>query len=170
MQSSPQHHRPSLRFSRVFVSILALWMTFAVLDSTGDVLLFKFSAFQVFSRKLAVAGIGAIFSLVMYVILRALPRWSLRARLGIVALFAAPAGIALGIGYFLVLFVWWPLAPAEREIASIGLHRLASLTVFENIIAWYFMFAAWGAVYLAMSYAAEVGDAEQRSSQLREQA
>jgi sensor histidine kinase YesM len=150
-------------------SILVLWLTFAALDTLGGVLLSHFNVYLVFSRQLAVAGLGVILTLAMYAILRILPHWSIRARLGIVALLAVPAGVALGLSYFLVHFIWLPSAGQERELVSIGVERLASEIVWENIVAWYFIFAAWGAVYLAMNYAAEVRDVERRGSQLREQ-
>ena len=164
-----QHAPRPLKLSSVVGSILVLWLTFAALDTVGGVLLSHFNIYLVFSRQLAVAGLGVILTLAMYAILRILPRWSIRARLGIVALLAAPAGIALGLSYFLVHFMLLPSAAQERELVSIGVGRLASEIVWENIVAWYFIFAAWGAVYLAMNYAAEVRDVERRSSQLREQ-
>jgi two-component system LytT family sensor kinase len=167
----PAHQHPPrpLALSSVLGSILVLWVTFAALSTVGRVLLSHSTFYQVFSRRLAVAGIGVILTLTMYAILRILPRWSIRARLAIVALLAAPGGVALGLSYFLVHFVWWPLAEQKRELVSIGIQRLVSEVVWENIVAWYFMFAAWGAVYLAMNYAAEVREVERRSSQLREQ-
>src|ERR1700735_2914119 len=164
-----QHAPRPLKLSSVVGSILVLWLTFAALDTVGGVLLSHFNIYLVFSRQLAVAGLGVILTLAMYAILRILPRWSIRARLGIVALLAATAGIALGLSYFLVHFMLLPSAAQERELVSIGVGRLASEIVWENIVAWYFIFAAWGAVYLAMNYAAEVRDVERRSSQLREQ-
>ena len=164
-----QQAQGSLKRSNVVGSILVLWLTFAALDTVGGVLLSHYNIFVVFGRQLAVAGIGVILTLVMYAILRELPRWSIRARLGIVALLAAPAGVALGLSYFLVHFIWWPSAGQKRELVAMGVQRLASEVVWENIVAWYFMFAAGGAVYLAMNYAAEVRDAERRSSQSREQ-
>jgi two-component system, LytTR family, sensor kinase len=166
----PHPHPPNpLKLSSVVSSILVIWVTFAALDAIGGMLLSHFNIYQVFSLRLAVAGIGVILTLAMYAILRILPRRSIRARLGIVALLAAPAGLALGLSYFLVQFIWWPSAEHKRELVLIGVQRLASEIVWENIVAWYFMFAAWGAVYLAMNYADEVRDVERRSSQLREQ-
>jgi two-component system, LytTR family, sensor kinase len=160
----------SLGLAGVLCSILALWMMFAVLDTAGDILLHAPDAAGGFAHQLVVAGVGTILSLAMYAVMQALPPWSLRARLGVVAFLAAPAGIAFGFSYFWVHFVWWPTAEQKHAVAALGIRRMASEIVFENIIAWYFMFAAWGAVYLAMSYAAEVREAERRASQLRDQA
>jgi hypothetical protein len=44
-------------------SILALWLTFAALDTVGAVLLSHFNIYLVFSGKLAVACIGVILTL-----------------------------------------------------------------------------------------------------------
>jgi two-component system LytT family sensor kinase len=166
----PQKYPSSLlKPASVVGTILVLWLTFAALNTVGGVLISHFSVYQVFSRQLAVAGIGAILTFVMFAILRMLPRWSIGSRLGIVALLAAPAGVALGFGYFMVRFIWWPVARPPQELIAIGIRRLASEVVWQNIVAWYFMFAAGGAVYLAMNYAAEVREVERRSSQLREQ-
>jgi two-component system LytT family sensor kinase len=170
MNPSQPHTPHVLKFSSVVASIFALWIMFAVLDSGGEAVITDPDSYQaVFCRNLVVAGIGSILTLAIYAVLRRIPPWSIRARLGILALVAVPAGVALGVSYFLVRFIWWPLAVEKRELLSIGAHRLASEIVWENIIAWFFIFAAWGAVYFAMSYAAEVRDAERRSSQLREQ-
>src|ERR1700683_462963 len=121
-----QHTARALKLSSVVGSILVLWVTFAALDTVGGVLLSHYNIYLVFSRQLPVAGIGVILTLAIYAILRILPRWSIRARLGIVALLAAPAGVALGLSYFLVHFIWWPSAGQKRELVSIGAQRVAS--------------------------------------------
>jgi two-component system LytT family sensor kinase len=159
----------SLKPARVVGTILVLWLTFAALDTVGGVLISHLNFYQVFSRQLAVAGIGAILTFVMFAILRMLPHWSIGARLGIVALLAALAGVALGFGYFMVHFIWWPVAQPQQEMIAIGVRRLVSEVVWQNIVAWYFMFASGGALYLAMNYAAEVREVERRGTQLREQ-
>jgi two-component system LytT family sensor kinase len=158
------------QFALVLLSLGCLWGVFLLMNVTRDAALDQYDPITYLTRRLAVASLGALLSLAMYALLQLLPTKSLIARFTLVTLLSFPLGLALALGDFAAVFLWHPAGPDLLDIQRSGARHAAIEVISAGLIGWYFIFAAWGAVYLTLTYAADVRRSERRGSQLREQA
>ena len=156
--------------STVTVAILALWLAFVSINSLRGLIIEAEQLQLLLPRRLAVASVGATLSALICLLLRGVERSSLRVQAWVAGLAAAPAALVFSVANFAVFFLFRPDSDPKRELALYGARRLLLTQVSEGLVSWYFVFAAWGAFYLAMTYARTVGAMERNASVLREQA
>jgi two-component system LytT family sensor kinase len=154
----------------VLASLGCLWGVFLLMNVARDAALDQYDPVTYLTRRLAVAGLGMVLSLAMYSLLQFIPTKSLVARFVIVTLLSFPLGLALALGDFAAVFLWHPAGLDLLDIQRSGARHAAIEVISAGLIGWYFIFAAWGAMYLTLTYAADVRRSERRGSQLREQA
>jgi two-component system LytT family sensor kinase len=83
-----------------------------------------------------------------------------------------PASIAYAVINFAAFYLVYPSDSDLRELAQAkGMHGSGPLAIIsESAVSWYFFIAAWGVLYVALSYAAKVGQAERRAATYKSEA
>src|SRR3546814_2430250 len=70
----------------------------------------------------------------------------------------------------LVFFYWYPSDDTQRIIAEMGTRFPVSwelMLILDSSIRWYFFFAVWAALYVALGYANEMRAVERRANAYR---
>ena len=105
------------------------------------------------------ALVGAGLTFLVYLALRPLARMSLPRKAILAGLICLPAAAAYAACNYGIYYVIGPLDAADMtwKIQTFG--ELAAATM-----SWYFLFAAWTAVYVAMSYAVQLRASDRRAA------
>src|SRR3546814_8950741 len=113
-----------------------------------------------------VAGIFCTF--VLYRLLQRVQPRSFGARLAAAMGTAIPLVILYATVNLLVFFYWFPSDDTQRIIAEMGTRFPVSwelMLILDSSIRWYFFFAVWAALYVALGYANEMR-ADRKSTRL----
>lgn len=151
-------------------SIIAMWALY-FLTTTGLAALTG-AADQVglMGRRALVVFFGAGCTFVLYLLLiRVQPR-SFGARLGMAFGAAVPLTIVYAIINLLAFFVWFPTEASGKIIAEVQNKFPASwetVLVLDSSVRWYFFFAVWATLYVALGYANEMRAVERRANNYR---
>src|SRR3546814_9522314 len=117
-------------------------------------------AFTGRSSSAVVAGIFC--ACVLYLLLQRVQPRSFGARLAAAMGTAIPLVILYATVNLLVFFYWFPSDDTQRIIAEMGTRFPVSwelMLILDSSIRWYFFFAVWAALYVALGYANEIGRA-----------
>src|SRR3546814_20745232 len=83
---------------------------------------------------------------------------------------AIPLVILYATVNLLVFFYWFPSDDTQRIIAEMGTRFPVSwelMLILDSSIRWYFFFAVWAALYVALGYANEMRAVERRANAYR---
>src|SRR6185312_3743102 len=110
-------------------------------------------------RRAAVTIVGIALTFGMYAILRRLEGRSMRVLLTTAFLAAIPASMAYAYVNFTAFYVVAQTSSMMQELHDMRVkHESVMSVITESAVSWYFFVAAWGVLYVALSYAARVGD------------
>ena len=147
-------------------SIVGFWLLYMALVTLRAIVLQYPEFWAMFARRSCAVICGAIVTFLVYLAMQAVRRSTLRAKAILAGILCLPAAIAFSsINYsiFYLIFpieenydgtMWARMTPLEMAFKSIT----------ESALSWYFLFAAWAAFYVAMSYAKQLRVADQRAS------
>jgi len=123
-------------------------------------------------RRGAVVLVGIALTLVMYAILHRWEGKSMRFLLTTAALVSIPASLAYAMINFTAFYLVYPSDSDLKEIAQAkAMHGSGSIAIIsESAVSWYFFIVAWGVLYVALSYAAKVGQAERQAATYKSEA
>jgi LytS/YehU family sensor histidine kinase len=120
----------------------------------------------------ALAGMGITF--LLYLALRAVGRRGLSVKAAVAAILCLPASIAYASANYYAFYVYHPLdaVKMEQERNSMGWSPLemAARSILDSSFAWFFLFAAWAAFYVAMSFARQLRAADRHAALLAREA
>ncbi len=153
-------------------SILAFWLLYISLI-TARALALAFPQFwEMMARRFATTAVGAILTFLIYLALRGMRRSGLGRITVVAGLLCLPASAAFAAFNHYIFYVYAPLDAARMDSAMQGLSALEKLlrAVADSALSWYFIFAAWSAFYVAMSYAAQLRAADRRAAILAREA
>jgi two-component system, LytTR family, sensor kinase len=153
-------------------SILGFWAFYFVLNTARMAIAGSGHQLGMLPRRGAVVLAGIAMTLVMYFILHRWEGKSMRFLLTTAALVSVPASIAYASFNFVAFYLVYPSDSELREIAMAKTMHGAGVTsiIADSAVSWYFFIAAWGVLYVALSYAAKVGYAERRAAAYRSEA
>jgi two-component system, LytTR family, sensor kinase len=153
-------------------SILGFWAFYFVLNTLHMAIGSHDDQLNMMLRRSAVVLVGIVLTLVMYVILRRLEGKSMRFLLTTAFLVSIPASLAYASVNYAAFYLVYPTNSLMQEIAQMqAKHEMKPLEIItESAISWYFFIAAWGVLYVALSYAAKVGHAERRAAAYKSEA
>ena len=153
-------------------SILGFWALYFVLNTARMAIAGGQGQLGMLPRRGAVVLVGIVLTFIMYAILHRWEAKSMRFLLTTAALVSIPASVAYAIINFTAFYLVYPSDSDLKEIMQAKtMHGSGVLSIItESAVSWYFFIAAWGVLYVALSYAAKVGHAERSAAAYRAQA
>jgi len=152
-------------------SILGFWAAYYVLNTARMAIAEEAGQLDMLPRRAAVSLAGIALSLAMYAILRALEGRSMRVLLATAFLTAIPASVIYACCNYTAFYLMAPNEMMMREAAQMKLSTHTALSeITELAVSWYFFIAAWGVLYVALSYAARMAQAERQTARYRSEA
>ncbi|HEX8533040.1 MAG TPA: sensor histidine kinase, partial [Allosphingosinicella sp.] len=148
-------------------SIVAFWLTYMVLITLRAIVIQQPDFWEMVARRAVAMFCGMGITFVVYLMLRPLASATLNRKATIAGLLCLPASMVFATVNYALFYVYAPLDAARLSMwkmkgmspAEIALNAIA-----EGTLSWYFLFAAWAAVYVAMSYAAQLRASDRRAA------
>ena len=155
-------------------SIIAFWLLYMLLITLRAIVVQYPDFWAMLARRSAVVAVGVVLTFLVYLGMRPVAKRGLNAKAAAAALLCLPASILFSAANYYVFYVYAPLdaVKIEQERNAMGWSPLemAARSVAETSLSWYFIFAAWAAFYVAMSYARQLRAADQRAGALMREA
>jgi hypothetical protein len=170
--TSPMAPPPHVDRGVALWSIFGFWAFYFVLNTVRMAIFSHDGQLDMMARRSAVVSVGIALTFVMYFILRWLEGKSMRVLVTTAFLASIPASIAYASVNYAAFYLVVPTDSILQEMAQMqAKHKLNPLAdITESAVSWYFFIAAWGVLYVALSYAAKVGHAERSAAAYRSQA
>lgn len=151
-------------------SIIAMWLIY-FLTTTGLAILTGAPDQWIYiGRRAIVVVAGILCTFVLYQLLqRAQPR-SFGARLAAALGAAIPLVLVYAAINLLVFYYWFPVPDTAKiieEMQSKSPGAWEIVLILDSSIRWYFFFAVWAALYVALGYANEMRAVERRANHFR---
>jgi two-component system, LytTR family, sensor kinase len=145
-------------------SILGFWLFYVLIATTQSLIGGWGNQFEMAQRRMAVTAAGVLVTFVLYFILRRVDDRPFGTRIVVAFVAAVPAAIAIGLINYYFFHVYRPeqIYADQAMIREMSTQRKMWKNVADIATSRYFFLAAWAALYLAISYAAETRDAERR--------
>jgi two-component system LytT family sensor kinase len=146
-------------------SIFAFWAFYFLLNTAHMAIEAQPDQLGMVLRRcgVIVAGIGLTF--IMYLILRRLENRSMRFMVTTTFLISIPVSIAYAFVNYTAFYLVAPTNSIMQEMAQMhAKHEGLASVISDSAISWYFFIAAWGVLYVALSYAARVRHAERTAA------
>lgn len=154
-------------------SILGFWLFYIVLVSLRAAIMGFDSQGEMAVRRAVVTVIGIILTGVLYIVMRAFDSSTLTRRVTVAFIAAVPCAIAIALANYYMFNLYDPagLFPDMQDQHPMAIEsNFAMKEIAELAISRYFFLAAWAALYLALSYAAEARWVERRAARLEQAA
>ena len=155
-------------------SIAGFWLLYIGLITLRAVILQYPDFWAMLARRSAVVMVGVVLTFLVYLAMRPVAKRGLNAKAIAAALLCLPASLLFSSANYYAFYVYAPLdaVKMEQERNSMGWSPLemAARSVLETSLSWYFIFAAWAAFYVAMSYARQLRAADRRAGALMREA
>lgn len=151
-------------------SIVAMWALYFLITTGLALLAGAPDQMGLMGRRALVVAVGTGCTFLLYLLLvRVQPR-SFGARLGVAFGAAVPLTLLYAVINLLAFFVWFPTQESTAIIADVQSKFPAAwqlVLVLDSSIRWYFFFAVWAALYVALGYANEMRAVERRANSYR---
>ena len=155
-------------------SILGFWLLYIGLITLRALVLQYPDFWAMLGRRCFVVMAGMALTFLVYLAMRLVAKRGLAAKAGLAALLCLPASLLFTAFNYYVFYVYAPLdaVKMEQERNSMGWSPLemAARSILETSLSWFFLFAAWAAFYVAMSYARQLRAADRRAGALAREA
>ncbi len=153
-------------------SIIAFWLLYiALITLRGMVMQFP-EFWPMLARRTAAAAVGAAITFLVYLALRPTRNSSLNIKAFVAAALCLPAAMLFASFNYFIFYVFAPLDAARAATSMQAWSPWEKLwkSVLEGSLSWYFLFAAWAAFFVAMSYAKQLRAADRRAGALLREA
>jgi two-component system LytT family sensor kinase len=169
MTSSPALTPPPQVDRRVAMwSIFGFWAFYYVLNTARMAIAAQEDQPGMMLRRAGVVAVGIVLTFVMYFILRRLEDKSMRFLLTTAFLVSIPASLAYAVVNYTAFYLVAPTNSMMHEMSQAqAKHETILSVITDSAVSWYFFIAAWGVLYVALSYAAKVGHAERSAAVYR---
>jgi len=153
-------------------SILGFWLLYMGLITLRALVLMMPDFWDAMARRSIAATFGAAITFLVYLAMRRTAAWSLKRKAIAAALLCLPAALAFTSVNYTLFYLLKPLDPEKLDPVWRGMSQLemAFRSIVETALSWYFLFAAWAALYVALSYAAQLREADSRAAVLQREA
>jgi two-component sensor histidine kinase len=147
-------------------SILAFWVLYMALNSLRAVVLQYPDYWDLMARRGCATLFGAALTFLVYLALRPLAMASLPRKATIAGLLCLPASIGFSAVNYYLFYVLKPFDESKMDAMWRGMSKaeMAFRSIVEGSLSWYFLFAAWASLYVAMSYAAQLRASDNRAA------
>ncbi|MGZ8312378.1 MAG: sensor histidine kinase [Allosphingosinicella sp.] len=153
-------------------SIGAFWLLYVSLITLRAVVVQFPDFWEMLGRRCIAALVGAAITFLVYLALRPTRHSSLNVKSSVAALLCLSASMLFAAFNHFIFYVYAPLDAARNDTSMKDMSAWEMLwrAVAEGGLSWYFLFAAWAAFFVAMSYARQLRFADQRASMLAREA
>jgi two-component system LytT family sensor kinase len=152
-------------------SILGFWVFYYVLNTARMAFDTRDNQLDMLPRRAGVALIGIGLTFLYCLLLRRFEGRSMRIFVAITFLAAIPVTFAYAYVNFVAFYLVAQTGSMMQEMADLqAKHETVMSVIGESAVSWYFFIAAWGVLYVALSYAAKVRDAERKAAAYRSEA
>jgi hypothetical protein len=163
-------HRPA-DWRLALKTIVAFWAFYFLLSSTRAFLIDQPGQIEMMSRRAVVIVAAMLLSGLVYLVLRRTARFSINANLATAVLAALPAAALLaGFNHYM----FYVFSPEDAVWVGPKLESMQDWTLLRIIADsahhWFFFFACWAGLFVALSYARRLSDADRRAAVLVRQA
>lgn len=168
----PATHRWFADAALAIKTILGFWTVYFASTSLRAVLMEQLGQGEMFRRRAAVVLLAIALSFLIYVALQLVARRGIAAKIAVAAVAALPAAAVMPIANNYMFYLFAPEAApwidpmSAREMAAWSTLKIVA----DAAHSWYFFFAAWAAIYVALSYARQLREADRRAASLTRQA
>jgi two-component system LytT family sensor kinase len=147
-------------------SILAFWLLYMALITVRALVLQYPDFWAMMARRGAATLVGATITFLVYLAMRPVRAWSLNRKAILAGILCLPASILFAGFNFYIFYIFAPLDSVISEWDTMHMSPLekALRSIAESSLSWYFLFAAWAAFYVAMSYAKDLRAADRRAA------
>ena len=158
-------HR-SVRPIIAFYSIIGFWLFYTVIVTARAAVMDFPSQGELIQRRMFVTAVGIVLTWLLYLLLRRFDRQPLWIRITTAFIGAMPCAVAVAATNYYAFNIYDPTSLFEDHDPAKIEHEISMVKeIAEVAISRFFFFAAWAALYLAISYAGEVRTAERRTAQ-----
>ncbi len=151
-------------------SIVAMWALYFLITTGLAALTGAADQLGLMGRRAMVVAVGTACTFILYLLLiRVQPR-SFGARLGVAFGAAVPLTVLYAVINLFAFFVWFPTEESAAIIRDVQAKFPAAwqmVLVLDSTIRWYFFFAVWAALYVALGYANEMRAVERQANAYR---
>ena len=152
-------------------SIAAFWLLYMALITARAVVVQFPNFWEMLGRRAIAALVGCALTFLLYLAMRLAKRATWKAV--VAAILCLPASMLFAAFNYLIFYVYAPLDAAKDDAGA--WHNMSPFemlwrSVLEGALSWYFLFAAWAAFYVAMSYAKQLRAADRHSAMLAREA
>ncbi|MEA3047481.1 MAG: two-component system, LytTR family, sensor kinase [Sphingomonadales bacterium] len=155
-------------------SIIAFWLLYMALITLRAIVVQYPDFLPMLARRACVVLAGIVLTFLVYLAMRPVANKGLNAKAALAALLCLPASILFSATNYYVFYIYAPLdaVKMEQERNAMGWSPLemATRSILETSLSWYFVFAAWAAFYVAMSYAKQLRAADRHGAMLAREA
>jgi two-component system LytT family sensor kinase len=159
--------RPAVRPIVAFYSIIGFWLFYTLIVTARSAVMHFSEQGEMAQRRMVVTAAGIAITWLLYLLLRRFDRQVLWVRIVTAFLGALPCSLILALFNYYIFNLYDPASLYDE--ADLAYLQQSSSAIWQELaeltISRYFFFAAWAALYLAISYAGEVRHAERRASQ-----
>jgi len=150
------------------ISILGFWAFYFAMNTLRMVQEPVAEQLSAIEKRAAVVLVGMALSWLLYLMLRPLDRRSLGTRITAAFVASVPISFAYAAVNYAAFYVFDPSDHVMKEIAKYP-EKMASpaMMITDSALNWYFFIVAWAVLYIALSYAHAVRDAERRAGEFR---
>jgi hypothetical protein len=152
-------------------SILALWAFYYVLNTIRMALDGQPDQIGMLLRRAGVVIAGSIVTYGMYLVLRRLEARSMRVMVIGAFIVSVPASLLYALVNFSAFYL---VAPSSSMLQEVTKLQKSSWSMWHEIgdsaVSWYFFMVSWGILYVALSYAARMAQAERNVAAYRSEA
>lgn len=153
-------------------SIIAFWLLYMGLITVRALVLQFPDFWEMLGRRGMATLFGAAITFLVYLALRPTRGSSLTVKSAVAALLCLPGSLLFsGFNYY-IFYVYAPLDAAKNDSSMQGMDpfEMMVVSVLDSALSWYFLFAAWSAFYVAMSYAHQLRLSDRRAGALAREA
>ncbi|HEX8644162.1 MAG TPA: histidine kinase [Allosphingosinicella sp.] len=154
-------------------SILGFWALYIGLITLRAVVMSYPQFWEMLGRRAVAASVGAAITFLVYLALRPFAQSSLTRKATVAGILCLPASLAFASFNYFIFYIYAPLdATSSTDPRWINMDPLemAIKTIAETSLSWYFLYAAWAALYVALSFAAQLRAADRRAAILEREA
>jgi len=153
-------------------SILGFWLLYFVLVTARSMVLQYPDFWDNLARRCLATLVGAGITFLVYLALRPLALASLKRKATVAGLLCLPASIAFSSVNFSIFFLLKPLDDhkLDQKWRDMEPMEMAFRSIIEGSLSWYFLFAAWASLYVAIGYAAQLRASDSRAAAFQREA
>ena len=153
-------------------SILGIWLLYIVLVTLRSAVVPYPDFYDMLARRAVVATVGAGVTFFVYLALRPLADAPLARRATIAAILCLPASAAYAAFNYFLFHILRPIPDEKMDPVwrGMGPVEMAIRSITEASLTWYFLFAAWAALYVALSTQRRLRAADRRAALLANEA